>query len=313
MTRYGELAAFGTALCWTASALFFERASKRIGALAVNFYKVVVAFTLLTVAGAIMRGSPLPLDAPREAWLYLPLSGLIGFVVADYFLFNAYILIGSRLTVLFQPLSPLFAALFSFFLIGERMRPAAILAMFVVISGILVTVLARNLGGGASPIDRGAWRGWLKADALAKGQGKGLVFALLSVLFNAVGLVLSKKGLGGYNAIGGTQIRTATAIVGFLIQALLFRRSGELFREAPRDRAAMRTTALGAVFGPFAGVTLSLFALQSTSAGAASTLMGLTPVLIIPPSILILKQKVKPLEALGAAIAVGGAALFFLV
>ena len=106
MERIGELAAFGTAICWTASAIFFERASKRIGALAVNFYKVCAAFAFLAAAGFLLRGSPLPLDATPRAWAYLAVSGVVGFLVADYFLFNAYILVGSRLTVLFQPLTP---------------------------------------------------------------------------------------------------------------------------------------------------------------------------------------------------------------
>ncbi|NLX45282.1 MAG: EamA family transporter, partial [Treponema sp.] len=50
-----------------------------------------------------------------------------------------------------------------------------------------------------------------------------------------------------------------------------------------------------------------------TQAGTASTLMALTPVLIIPPTIFILKQKVTASEFIGAAVAVGGAALFFLL
>jgi len=65
------------------------------------------------------------------------------------------------------------------------------------------------------------------------------------------------------------------------------------------------------VFGPFLGVALSLFSMQNTQVAATSTLMALTPVVIIVPSVLILKQKIHYLEILGAAIAVGGAALFF--
>jgi drug/metabolite transporter (DMT)-like permease len=298
MGRIGELAAFGTALCWTASAIFFERASKRLGALAVNFYKVSAAFVLLAIAGWAFRGMPLPLDAPPRAWLYLPISGIVGFIVADYFLFNAYILVGSRLTILFQPLTPLFAALLGFLLLGERMRPAGLAGMGIVVAGILVVVLSRNAGTEAA-------RGGKRA--------RGLAFALASAFFQAGGLVLSKLGLGGYDAISGTQIRVGTAIVGFALQALVLDKARALFVEAPRDRDAMKATGIGAVFGPFVGVTLSLVALQSTSAGAASTLMGLTPVLIIPPSILFLRQKVRPLEVLGACIAVAGAALFFLL
>jgi len=303
MERLGELAAFGTAICWTASALFFERASRRVGTLAVNFFKVFAAFLLLLLPAVVFRGMALPLDASPRQWLFMALSGLVGFVVADHFLFEAYVLIGSRLTVLFQPLTPLFSAFLGYIVLGETMRPEGLVGMALVVAGILVVVLSRNTGAGG----RGAFA------APGGIAAKGLTYALASAFFQAVGLIFSKLGLQGYDAIGGTQIRVGTAIFGFAIHALLSRRSREVFVDAPRDRSAMRTTAIGAVFGPFVGVTLSLIALKATSAGAASTLMGLTPVLIIPPSILFLKQKVRLPEAIGACVAVGGAALFFLL
>jgi drug/metabolite transporter (DMT)-like permease len=308
MERLGELAAFGTALCWTTSALFFETASKRVGALAVNFFKVLLAFVFLTLTGFAMRGMPLPLDAPREAWIWLPISGLIGFVIADYFLFNAYILVGSRLTVLFQPLSPLFAALLGYLILGERMRPAALVAMAVVVAGIAIVLYSRGRPAGAPA------QASRPAGARKPGFVKGLVFALCSAFFNSLGLIFSKMGLaGGYDAVSGTQIRVMTAILGFGLQALVFRQARQVFVEAPRDPVFRRNTSIGAVFGPFLGVVFSLFAVQNTSAGAASTLMALTPVLIILPAVLFQKQKVRALEIAGAAIAVAGAALFFLL
>jgi drug/metabolite transporter (DMT)-like permease len=221
-----------------------------------------------------LRGMPLPIDAPAQAWIFLPISGLVGFVIADYFLFNAYILISSRVTVLFQALTPLFTALLGFLVLGERMRPERILAMTLVVAGIVLVVGSRNAAT------------------------------------RAAGLVLSKLGLGAYDAVSGTQIRVMAAVLGFGLQAVLLGRGRAVFA-ALKDRYVARNTAIGSVFGPFFGVVLSLFALQNTNAGAASTLMALTPILIIPPSILILKQRVRPLEILGAAIAVGGAALFF--
>ncbi|MEI6876398.1 MAG: DMT family transporter, partial [Spirochaetota bacterium] len=132
MERWGEAAAFGTAIFWTASALIFEGASKRVGALAVNFYKVVGALVLLCVAGLVTRGVLLPFDAPATSWIYLSISGLIGFVVADYFLFSAYVMIGSRVTVVFQALTPLFTAAFGWLLLGELMDPRSIAGMATV-------------------------------------------------------------------------------------------------------------------------------------------------------------------------------------
>ncbi len=74
----------------------------------------------------------------------------------------------------------------------------------------------------------------------------------------------------------------------------------------------MKFMALGSFTGPFLGVSFSLLAVQHTDTGVAATLMALTPVMIIPPAMILKKEKIKPLEIVGALISVGGVALFFL-
>ena len=300
MEKLGALAAFGTALCWSLSAIFFENASRKVGALAVNFWKVVFAFFFLALAGTITRGMPFPFDASARSWLFLSISGIVGFVVADFFLFNAYVLIGSRITVVFQALTPLFTALLAFIFLGERMRPVRLFGMGVVVCGILLVVVSRRTGE-------------KNIETKALSTRKGYTFAILSSVFQAAGLIFSKTGLGDYSAISGTQIRVLIAVLGFGIQASLTKQAAKVFKEVPANRKVLASTGYGAIFGPFLGVAFSLFALQNTDAGTASTLMALTPVLIIPPSILILKQRVSPLEVCGAVVAVSGATLFFLL
>ena len=60
------------------------------------------------------------------------------------------------------------------------------------------------------------------------------------------------------------------------------------------------------------GVSFSSIAVQHTQAGIAATLMAISPVLIIAPSVILFKEKVNWKEILGAVITVGGVALFFL-
>ena len=81
---------------------------------------------------------------------------------------------------------------------------------------------------------------------------------------------------------------------------------------ALRHAPAMKRIALGAFFGPFLGVSFSLLAVQHTQAGVAATLMAISPVLIIIPSVIWFGEKVNWKEVLGAFITVGGVALFFL-
>lgn len=299
MEKLAFLAAFGTAVFWAFSAIFFEDASRKVGALAVNFWKVTFAFAFLAISGTVVRGVPFPYDAPLKTWIFLGLSGLVGFVISDYFLFNAYVLIGSRITVIFQSLTPVFTALFAFIFIAERMQANRFIGMAVTIAGILIVVLTR------STQSRKSNEGTLSI--------KGLLFAFLSSVFQAGGMVLTKAGLGDYNPISGTQIRAFVAIFGFAINALLIGQGRYVFLKVPKIREAFSSTIKGSVFGPFLGVALSLFSLQHTQAGATSTLMALTPVVIIVPSVFILKQKIHVLEVVGAAVAVSGAALFFLL
>jgi drug/metabolite transporter (DMT)-like permease len=74
----------------------------------------------------------------------------------------------------------------------------------------------------------------------------------------------------------------------------------------------MAHTSLGAFFGPFLGVSLSLVAVKHTQAGVAATLMALVPVTILLPTVLVQKQRVSARAVLGAVVAVAGAALLFL-
>jgi len=301
MERLALLAAFGTAVFWAFSAIFFENASKKVGALAVNFWKVVIAFFFLAIAGTIVRGVPFPYDASLRTWIFLSLSGLVGFVIADFFLFNAYVLIGSRITVIFQSLTPVFTALFAYIFIAERMQLHRLIGMAVTVAG------TPHRCTHATPTTTKE-----KTTKVCLSV-KGLVYAFLSALFQAGSMVLTKAGLGDYNPISGTQIRVFVAIFGFAINALIMGQGNYVFFRVPKNREAFTATIKGSVFGPFLGVALSLFSMQNTQVAATSTLMALTPVVIIVPSVLILKQKIHYLEILGAAIAVGGAALFFLL
>jgi drug/metabolite transporter (DMT)-like permease len=70
---------------------------------------------------------------------------------------------------------------------------------------------------------------------------------------------------------------------------------------------------LGSFFGPFLGVSFSLVAVKYAATGVAATIMAIVPVLIIAPSVLLLKEKVTPREIVGAVVAVAGVAVLFLL
>lgn len=109
-----------------------------------------------------------------------------------------------------------------------------------------------------------------------------------------------------------TFIRSVAGLAGFAI-LLACSRSLSSLSQAVRDRKGMKYAILTTLFGPFLGVPLSLMAVQYAKAGIASTLMALTPVLIILPYSLIYKQKVSFKEIVGTFVTIAGVAMFFLL
>ena len=291
--RAGELAALGTATAWTGSSLAFEAAARRIGSLSLNFLRVTMALGWLTAAAWLIRGRALPTDATDAQWAYLATSGLVGMVLGDLCTFRAYVEFGARRTMVVSTVTPILTAALAWLFLDEAVTGREALAMAVIVGGVLLAV--RERGGDLASRTR-LWRGAALAAAGALGQ--------------AGGLLLSKRGLAGYSAIAGTQIRVATGVVGF---ALVLTLAGwwPRLRAALTDRAAMGWTAIGALVGPGLGVTLSLYAVTHAHTGVAASLMALPPVLVLP-LVIARGERVGARGVVGALIAVGGTALIAL-
>ncbi len=297
--RYlGEIAALATACFWTISASSFEVATKRIGADAVNLVRMVVASLCLLLAVLVTRGMALPLDAGPHQWVWLGLSGLVGYTVGDLFLFHAFALVGSRVSMLVMASTPAIAAVLGLIVLGERISGTGILGMAFIASGIGIVVLRTQNDG-------------LKLSHPVR----GLSLAFGGAIGQAGGYVLSKYGMalpggGTYPVLASCQIRLLTGTVGF---AVLYTVLGKWPPVAAglRNRRGMAFTTLGAVAGPFIGVSLSLLALSHTKIGIASTLSSITPILILPFSVYLLAERIRLRDVLGAVLAVAGVALMF--
>ena len=148
MSYTGEISALLTALFWTVTSLSFEAAGKRVGSLQVNLIRLVIAFFIYAVYLKITRGMFLPVDAGAERWLWLSLSGLVGFVIGDLLLFQAFVVVGARISMLIMSLSPPVTALISWLMLGEVLSPMNWLGMAVTLTGISLVVLKREKGSG---------------------------------------------------------------------------------------------------------------------------------------------------------------------
>lgn len=308
MHYLGESISLVVAFSWTITAVFAEVASKRLTPIILNVVRMILSLLMLAVTIYCFTGHLWPNYADSSTWLWLLLSGVVGYIFGDTCLFNAYVVIGSRFGQLFMTLAPPTAAILGFFFLGEKMSIQSLLGMLITLFGIGLSIMNRGEHHKLS----------------FKLPLKGILYGIGAGIGQGGGLVLSKIGLNHYRAVipstatgcidalpfSATFIRAIAGLIGFAI-ILRFRKEYKLVPSAMRDKKGMWNALGMTFFGPFIGVSLSLMAVQYTSTGIASTIMALTPIIILLPAKFIFKQQVTMIEALGAFISVIGVSLFF--
>lgn len=309
MVYLGEVISLGVAVSWTITALFAEVACKRLGALQLNVFRMLLSLVMLGGTLWWFTGSFFPLHADASTWFWLSLSGFVGYLLGDYCLFNSYILIGSRFGQLFMTLAPPTAAITAWMVLDETLSLQALLGMIVTLTGISISILNKGSSHKLS----------------LKLPFKGVLFGIGAGIGQGVGVVLSKVGMNHYEAsiplecesvmdmlpFASTFMRAVTGAIGFLLVMMLQKQLFTLKRTVG-DGKGMGAAIGATITGPFIGVAFSLMAVQYTEAGVASTLMALTPVLILWPSHFFFGQQITFKEVIGACISVFGASLFFI-
>ncbi len=296
--RLGALAALTTALLWTGTSTLFTQAGRRVGSVVVNRARLLLAAAFLTLAHAAIYGEIFPLHATPMQWLWLSASGVVGLVLGDALLFQAFVWIGPRISMLLMSLAPLMAAVISWFALDERLNGMQILGIGLALGGVALVIQDRGNAHGGGTRQR---------------FSRGVLFGLGAALGQALGLIGSKIGMGEtlppLSANWIRMVAAASVIWGWTGA----RGETKHTIERLRTSAPARLFILGGAFtGPFLGVWLSLVAIQHTTIGVASTLMGLTPIFLIPVGRFIFQERFGWLAVLGTLIAMTGVALLFL-
>jgi drug/metabolite transporter (DMT)-like permease len=298
IAHLGEISGILTAICWTVSALTFSVATRRAGSLTVNLFRLLFAMVMYMAWLRVMRGQWLPTDATPEAWKWLSISGLIGFVLGDYFLFTSYSYQSAKVSMLIMSLAPPIATIFGVVILHESFTLLNFLGMLLVLSGIAIVILKREEVG----------------EKMTHGFNypvKGLLLAFGGAAGQGIGAVFSKLGMGSYDPFASSQIRTITGIFGFIL-IISLTKNWRNVKTSILHQKALKPLLVGSFFGPFLGVSLSLLAFQHTKVGIASTLIATVPVFILLPSVLFLGEKLNWKEVIGAFLAVGGMFVFFI-
>lgn len=311
MNHIGEILSLGVAASWTVTAWFADKASRRVGAMVTNVLRLVLATLFLGLLLWITIGHPYPVYADKDTWIWLGLSALVGYVFGDFCLFNCYLYIGPRFGQLMMTLAPPMAAVAGWILLGETLSWKSILAMGITLCGIAISILSRD-SGRHFKLDL-PLKGVLLGIGAGVGQGVGLVLSKMGMQYYAAAIPADAPSMmEGMLPFASTMMRAVIGGLGFMMILGLQKGFGKL-RAAVKDPVTMKYASIITLFGPAVGVSLSLMAVRYANAGIASTLMALTPVLILVPEVLINKKKIRFKEIIGLAVSITGVALFFLL
>ncbi|UYN90906.1 MAG: DMT family transporter [Anaerolineales bacterium] len=298
MTYIGELAGLATAVFFAGGASFFTLSSRLVGSQVVNRTRLLVATLILLGLHLLLYGSLVP-DASRERWIWLGLSGVIGLALGDAALFQAFVQLGTRLTMLVFSTAPVVAAIFGYFLFDETLNAVQILGMLLGLGGVLWVVSEPD----GQPRSQSQQRVYLF----------GLLFAFLAALGQALGAITAKYGLeGDFPALSAQVLRMLTATTSIWLFTLLRGQAASTFGTLRQQPKAFGLLLIGALFGPVSGVWLSLVSIQNTEVGIASTLIAMVPIFLLPIGYFVFKEKLTVRGIIGTVVALAGVAILFL-
>ncbi len=297
MKFIGETAAVSTAFFFAMTAIIFTRTGQMVGSQVTNRIRLLFGLGFLVIVNLVLVHVPLPFSTDSSRWIWLGLSGVIGLSLGDAFLFQSFVSVGARLGSLLLSTHPIFSSIIAWVFFDERLTRLQITGIVLALAGVGWVVMSHQ-----EPTDT------------PKGHTqRGVILGILGALCQAVGLVLARQGMvGDFSPFQGNAIRMVIAAISIWVFAILQKQAGETIiavREQPR---ALWLIALGALCGPVLGVSGSLLAIQHTEVGVASTLMAIMPVIVLPISYFVFRERFGWQAVAGTLIAIAGVGVLFL-
>jgi drug/metabolite transporter (DMT)-like permease len=290
----GYLFAIITAGCWTQNSIIYTHVGNRVGSSTVTHIRLWLAFPATIIIHLIFTGTLLPVNFAPASYLFIGASGIFGFFIADLFIFKAFQHIGARKTMVIMTLSPIFSAVISWIMFNEILSLMQITGVLITIGGVIAVILVESRK--ASEHTPVIW----------------IIFALIGAVTQAVGMVLAKAGLAeGIHPVSANVVRIGSGLAGLAVFTLI---RGEFIRDflKMKDTRSLYLLTAAAIVGPVFGMLLTLYAFSWAPVGIVTTLMQLTPIMLLPIDRFYFKKHIPRGAVWGTLVAVAGAGLLFL-
>jgi drug/metabolite transporter (DMT)-like permease len=262
---------------------------------------LVLALIFTLILHRILVGTFYPVDTPPNTFFWMAVSGLVGFVVGDAFLFQGFVMVGPRLSMLMMALAPVLSTIMAWVFLHEGLGLIEIIGIIITMVGVAIVA--------------GAPQATAKSETPQADRRKyvmGLLFAFGGALGQAGGSLLSKIGLaGGLPAISGNAIRLTAAVILIWVWAIVRGRLVTTYQAVRQNRRAMVYVVIATIAGPVIGVWLALTSVQLAPLGVATTLQSLPPIFLIPIGYFVFKEHITRSAVMGTLIALIGSVLLF--
>jgi drug/metabolite transporter (DMT)-like permease len=295
----GELAAFGAAISWTISAMFYTKALRKVMPVSANIVRLTCTCGLLLLFLVAVGKFGVLTDLPLNIVLLACLSGVIGLGLGDTLYMLSLKNVGVATAVPISCTYPLFNLLWAVFLVGEQVTLTVVLGAVAIFFGIWLL----SQGGKTA-----------EAHTQKKVLTRGVIAALASAILWSVSITMINIAVKETPDLDHALAINMFRIIG--IAAALFALSPMIDRNSGFLRMKKKTVVLLVVGGIVAlglGWFFLAYSFIETLESRAVPISSTTPLFSTLAGILLLHEKVTSTSVLGSVMIVVGIFLIFVI
>ena len=281
----GDFYAILTALCWSCGVIFFEIAGRVLNSLQISLLKNIVG-VLGFISFIILQGDPFP-DFIGQEYFILIISGIIGVAIGDIFFLASLRRIGSSLSAIVSTGYTISIFILAFLMFGEVISFISYLGGVLVILGVVIGTIDRDL------------------ERTPKEILYGVSFGLLANLCTAYSVLLLRPIMDVHPVVPIALIRFS---IGMIISAfgILYLNGKLALRETILKGFSNYNLLAGAFFGTFLSVIFWLAGFKFTLAGRAAIYNQLSTIFIILLASVFLNQQMTKRKWVAVSLALMG-------
>lgn len=287
--------ALASAILFSGASVIFARFSVSHSPLWMNLVKnsvAGVAFAAMTLVSIFVFGEQIADLSASSAGLLL-LSGTVGLAVGDYFLFRGYQRLGSARTIMVFSFSPLFLTLEGFLFFGQGLNRYQFLAIVLMMACVWTISFEKFR-------EKGEW------------EWHGILYAVIGVLLDNVGVVLSRRAFDLSPSIGTFTANFVRCCAGVAVLLIWQHWRGEqgLRRFAKMEWRDRSLVVFAAFMGTFLSLSCWLTALKVGHIGSLAGVGSFNPVSASLWEWVLLRKRPTPYLLVALALFLSG---FFLL